>query len=52
MWGKNVSEKRLNLASVSYPWADSEKARKPVAASDDVPGSSELNKNFLDKAKY
>jgi cell division protein FtsI/penicillin-binding protein 2 len=52
MWGKNVSEKRLNLASVSYPWADVEKARKPVAASDDVSDSSELNKNLLDKAKY
>ena len=40
------------LASVTYPWADIDKARKSVSGSDDVPDSTELNKNLLDRARY
>ncbi len=40
------------LASVSYPWAEIDKVWKTAPGADDVPDSSELKKNLLDRARY
>jgi cell division protein FtsI/penicillin-binding protein 2/cell division protein FtsW (lipid II flippase) len=40
------------LSAVTYPLVDISKARKLIASSDDIPESSELSKNLLDRARY